>query len=298
MEFTNEADSLSFDSVNDNINEPFDWNNEKCNILGYYSNFCRHNFLDINPPKIEIGNSTNSYSYSNCYDFDSVEKKTLKEDITKNPEGITEISEGIKNKIFRISKEEKRKKFGRKKGREIDSENDDNTHTKYAHDNINRKIQVHFLNFLIFFINEILMSFKTKKKFLNIDYKNKKVVTKNNVENLKISEIGQILRQDISTKYRKLYQIDKNINNKVYLEVIKNENINKILSETYINIFRNIYYKNKKDLNDYGLNIKLSKNVKTFEDLLKKHNQDSKYIKKIKDLVKEIYLPRKLFIHN
>ena len=129
-------------------------------------------------------------------------------------------------------------------------------------------------------------------------------VKKETVEKLKSKEIGQILRQNISTKYKKQYKEDKGKNNKLYLEVTKNaeyDSIRKILSETYINIFRNFYYLNKKDLNVYGLNITLSNNVKTYKDLLEnlsKQSEDDKYIEKIKEIVNECYLPKKRFINN
>ena len=133
-----------------------------------------------------------------------------------------------------------------------------------------------------------------KKSFLKIVYSDIRDIKKENFKNLKSKEIGQILRQKISTKYKKQYKDDKEKNNKLYLEVIKYDSIRKILSETYINIFRNFYYINKRDLNDYGLNIKLSNNVKTYQNLLDKNIYDNKCIERIKEKVQEYYLPMKL----
>ena len=221
---------------------------------------------------------------------------------TNKSENISENKLGkFKKKIFEISKEQRDKKeisikkeikAGRKRKREIDDENNGKTHTKDAYDNINRKIQVHFINFLIDSINEILENNGIKKKFLDIDYNIKKNVKNVNVENLKTKEIGQILCEDISTKNKNQYKIDKTINKNLYSEIIKKDAIRKILSEKYINIFNNIYYKNKRDLNDYGLNIKLSNKVKTYQDLLDKNNKNSEYIEKINIFVKEYYLPK------
>ena len=192
------------------------------------------------------------------------------------------------NKFFDIRKV---KKIGRKRYRDNQKEGE-KCHSKYSYDNIIRKIQVDFQNFLICFINDILMKFGIKKKFLNIGYENKKLIKKEYVESLKSIEIGQILNQNISTKYRKQFKEDKDKNNKLYLEVIKYDGIRKILSEKYINIFRNFYYKNKRDLNDYGLNIKLSNEVKTYQDLLDKNSKNSEYIEKINIFVKKYYLPK------
>ena len=224
--------------------------------------------------------------------------KRAKTEFEKTSEVTTKITE-IKNKIFRIKKVQKVKKVKRvgRKRKGDHQNNDEKVHSKYDKDNIHRKIQINFIKFLFLLINEILINFGIKQKFLNIDYKNKKVVTKDNVENLKTTEIGQILRQDISTKYKKKFKIDKEINNKLYLKVIKNESIKNILAEKYINIFRNLYYKNKRNLNDYGLDIKLSDKVKTYKDFLDKYSEDSEYVKKIKNIVKYCYLPQK-FVTN
>ena len=194
----------------------------------------------------------------------------------------------IANKIFEIKKEIKEKRAGRKRKR--DNENINKIHSKYDYDNIMRKIQVHYQNFLLSFINEILKHFGVNQKFLNIDYNSKKDIKLKNIENLKSKEIGEILRQNISPKYREKYKNDKEINNKLYLEVIKYDNIRKILSEKYINIFRNFYYKNKRDLNDYGLNIQLSNNVKTYQDLLEKYSKESDYREKIINYGKKCYI--------
>ena len=246
------------------------------------------------------------------YELNELDDYTYKEiddnnmTMTNESTDISEKNIILKNIIFGIKKEKKEKKaLGRK--RKIDNTKNEKTHThsKYDYDNIIRKIQVHFQNFLISFTNEILIHFGfNNKRFLNIEYNNKKDIKKETVEKLKSKEIGQILRQNISTKYKKQYKEDKGKNNKLYLEVTKNaeyDSIRKILSETYINIFRNFYYLNKKDLNDYGLNITLSNNVKTYKDLLEnlsKQSEDDKYIEKIKEIVNECYLPKKRFINN
>ena len=230
-----------------------------------------------------------SLNESNNKDFvltkDEFFLNNLFEQPKKNPEN--------KKKYFKIIKQ-------RKVGRKRKNYNGviEKTHSKYDFDNIIRKIQVHFHNFLISFINEILINYGIKKKFLNTDYKNKKNVKKQHVDELKSKEIGEILCQNLSTKYRKQYKIDKYKNIKLYWEVIENESIKRILSEPYIYIFRNFYYKNKRDLSEYNLNVVLSSKVKTYKDFLKDCNKDSEYIEKIEKIVKKCYLPKKIFIQK
>ena len=289
----NELDSLLLDSENI-ISTPIFYESEPDDSVNFsslnYFTFPIDNFSDSYPfeKEKEFINIPDSYnSVSNSYSYCFLNNLPSKKEPIKETEGSMKNTE-INEKIFVIKKVKKDKKVGRK--RKGDFQKDEKVHSKYDKDNINRKVQVHFLNFLQNFVNEILIKFGFEKRFLNIDYKHKKVVTKNNVESLKKKEIGQILSQNISTKYKNLYQINKEINHKLYLEVIEIETLRKLLSEKYINIFRNIYYKNKRDLNDYGLNIQLSDNVKTYEDLLKKNIEDSDYIEKLNNLVKYCYL--------
>ena len=117
---------------------------------------------------------------------------------------------------------------------------------------------------------------------------------------MKTKEIGKILCQNISPKFSKIFNIDKENNKKLYEKVIKNENIKNLLSETYIKMFRDYYYKNIKELNVYNLNIKLSENIKTFDHFLndKVHPKDDYYKKRINEIIEKYYLPKKLFIHN
>ena len=201
-----------------------------------------------------------------------------------------------KNKIFDISKEKKTKRVGRKRMREQNG--GVKSHTKYDQDNVIRKIQVDFYKFLVCFINDILKNFGTNEKFLKISYEYIKKVKKENIELFKSTEIGKILSQKISTKYRKIFQDGEDKNNKLYLEVTKIDKIKRILSETSIKIFRDYYYKNKKDLSIYDLNIKISNKVKTYKHLLENNRKDALYIKKLEEIVDKFYLPKTKFVLN
>ena len=207
---------------------------------------------------------------------------------------ISSIIENKKtfNKLFEVKKEISlsgnnsteytRKKRGRKKERENKSQ----THDKYWMDNMLRKIQNHFLSFIIFFINDILEALNYKQRFLKLDQTFKINIKKDFVESLKKKTIAEIIDNKISTKYKK--KID---NKKIYEELKDKEDLKVLFKENYLVLFKNIYYENKKIINlkKYGIEkeIKLSKEVKFYEDLLKKEafNEDNEYIRNINECI-------------
>lgn len=205
-------------------------------------------------------------------------------------------------KLYYIEENEKRitinKKRGRgRKGALIQSKK---IHDKYSNDNLLRKIQIHYINFIVDFVNDILENLKYEQRFFRLKYKMKKNVKNENIKLLKQQSIGELLCNKISLKYRKK---DENSNKKVY-EIIKQDSIlNKILSENYLKLFKKIYYKSNKIINlkEYGLdkNIVFSKNVKMFKDLLKNNqsfDKDKEYIKNINECVAQNYIPDLKFL--
>lgn len=181
----------------------------------------------------------------------------------------------------------------RKRGRQRTINNENiKMHDKFSTDNLLRKIQVHYISFIVSFLNEILEQLDFKQQFLKLDYVFKKNVNMKFVESLKQKNLGEIICNKISSKYKK----DENANLIIYEEVKKNEVLNNIFSENYLKFFKKIYYKNKKNINlkEYGLDkdIKLSKKVKLFDDLLKGKNAsdiDKEYQKKINECAIQNY---------
>ena len=187
-----------------------------------------------------------------------------------------------------------KKKFNiwekKKRGREIKgNKNKLNCHDKNSSDNLLRKIQVHYISFIISFINEILENLGCNQKFFKLDYKFKFNIKKEFVESLKTKNIGEIICNEISSKYKE----DSNYNKKIYEQIKENEVLKKIFSEKYLVIFRKVYYQNKDEiyLSEYGLDkkIKLSKKVEMFNDLYNKINSKNQYTKNIKDFVLQKY---------
>lgn len=223
-----------------------------------------------------------------------------------------ENSEEIQNKLYcvqqhgHVSKKtnkfailNKKRKRGKKKTK---NQKYIRTHTKNTSDNILRKIQVHYLTFIVDYLNDILKSCNIKKQFLKFDYKLKKQINKDNIEFLKHKNIGDIVcYMKISNKYKQ-YQ-DKSYNKKLYEIIKENQLLNKVFSENYLTLFKKVYYANKRiiNLNEYGFNkeIILSDKVKTIKDLLLKNRDDQKmYNNNINGCIIQNFLSNSIFSVN
>jgi len=235
----------------------------------------------FSPRKKDAKNEENNIDEKKLYYINTNSEKS-----TKTQTSI------IKKNIFNVKNEQEqeqeqnltKKKRGR--SRKVKNSQDLNSklkiHDKHSMDNLLRKIQVHYLSFIISYINDILKELNYKEQFLKIDYNFKKTINKDFMENLKTKKISDIVCIDISSKYKK----DKNVNRNIYEKIKGYEIINNILNLNYLAPF-DIYYKSKKNINleDYGLDkeIILSAKTKMYKDLLKEsiNNKDKDYIENL-----------------
>ena len=163
------------------------------------------------------------------------------------------------------------------------------THDIYSADNIFRRIQTHFSSFIADFHNVIFSKlglFEGKEKLIKISYK---VIEGMKIKNFNIylkMSVREILEKDTNHKY-------KNKNNNLILKKLENKEIAKeLLSETYKNLFINIYYKNRRTVNlgKYGI-IELPKDkVEMYEDFIEKNRGNETYVQRIDE-----YIRKKIF---
>lgn len=175
-------------------------------------------------------------------------------------------------------------------------------HDKFKSDNIQRKIQNHYMNFIVSFINEVLINLGYQERLYFLSYKIKLNITKYYFLNLQGKNIEDILCNEISPKYNSK---SKFINLSIIQKIKNNPVIKSILSDSYLGLFKRIYYKSirKINLNYYGFNkeIILSKNVKLYQDLLNKSNDtfiDENYRKRMNECVARKFLLNSIFICN
>ena len=218
------------------------------------------------------------------------------EDLLFPPFPNTYYSEDILKDLYLL--EEPKKVIGKKRGKKSELENDVNykEHTRYKADNVNRKIKVDSLNSLITFLNCIMLAFGLDYSFKNLDYYYKKTIKKGHpIFDLKIfksKKIKDILSEaPISRKYTKLSKTyNKNIIEQIEANV-HNQYLLNLLNQNYLFFFKNIYYKNLEKICINDKEIDLTKNVKTFKDIIKSSsNEDIKYKEELEKKANKYYI--------
>ena len=188
----------------------------------------------------------------------------------------------------------------------FESNNDSNKsviyrkHDRNEKDNILTKIQIHYRNFLVSFINETII-----KIIINEYYNSKDLEKIKHIKEYLFNNIDQHFKSNIKKEYMifaesnkikdfispsssrcKQYNIE-NKNQKIMENVISlnNKILNKILNSEYLDYF-DLYYNNKRKINlsedNSNFNLELSDNIKLFDDLISRYLDDEKYISNMK----------------
>ena len=132
-------------------------------------------------------------------------------------------------------------KTAKKRGRERNKESKKDEHTALSIDNIERKIQNHFLNFIISFLNDCVLAFFKFQKFtfLKFSYSEKIKVSFGYMKKIKTSTINDLIENiDVSKKYK---HPDKNTN-KMNLKALSEYHwFHQILEIKYLELFFDYY---------------------------------------------------------
>ena len=166
----------------------------------------------------------------------------------------------------------------KKKGRKGNEDAKREIHDSKTYDNIIRKIQTHFLNFIISFLDDCIRAFSLNDKeysFKKFDYKKKSDVLSENfnlLKNVSIRDIWNSMK--ISKKY-KICNENWNEENKNNLSKL-NEKFKDIFDINYLELFH-YYYNNEQPLEKVCISEKtiIVYKAKSFYYLLEK-NKDSK----------------------
>lgn len=263
------------------------------------------NIFPISPGGLKVqSNQINSYEYifSKINSLTKIpnEIKLILCSSTKHETNESDNSIGIK--VVKNANDESKSLLNKKRRK---------PHTKYYRDNIKRKIQVNYLNFLVNFINLIIRVLSKKYSGFNDEFENKKIGDKYQFKKLNYGKFAMKTDNDSfnSLKSKKLLEIitlntnGKNKNNKndeVYKNLFKiKHKLEKILNQSYLEFFPIYYQKeNYTNLKKYGLDIDISlENLKRFDFFIKKEKQKikelenkEKYEKGIEESIRENFM--------
>ena len=279
-------------------------NEEQFCILNFNANILRDraNNSYLSYKSINQNSMENSYNSLPIFDWEEEKKRSnnsIDEDINENLYILHPKDKPSKSSIKFESKKFLKQKRGKKRKQQEINKGYIKIHDKYRIDNVLRKIQVHYITFIVSFINDILENLGISQRFLYLNYSIKKNVKIEYINSLKNKDVGKILCNKISDKYKK----DQNINFENYNKVKDNEIMKKFFSINYSLLFKNIYYNSIKsiDLKEYGFNISLSDNVKMFEDLIKdieKKDISGEYKENIIKCARKYFFPLKFKIKD
>ena len=173
-------------------------------------------------------------------------------------------------------------------------------HDRNEKDNIITKIQIHYRNFLISFINEVIQKVifedcyisKRFDKILNlkeylfnkIDHHFKSNTKREDMqfaESLKIKELispSVALCKKYNIENKNKYIMEK-------IEALNNPILNQLLNNKYL-VFFDLYYNGKRNINIkeglYSIDLELSHKIKLFNDLIGNYQDDEKYTANLK----------------
>jgi hypothetical protein len=210
---------------------------------------------------------------------------------TNSIPNLSEDVEKISNSIFnnnakgtRENKDRKSDMFtvetfnNKKRGRTATNQNKRKKHDRYFEDNIITKIQVHYLTFIINFINVCNPLKGERNQLKQFNHEDKRNTNSAHIKELEDSSIYDLLINiPVSDKYtRGNDDANKKITDKLSKD--KDDFFNKLFKMNYIEFF-DYYYNNNKPLKNIIINnktIKLSTKTETFYELIKKIRQKYK----------------------
>ena len=242
-------------------------------------------------------NSESSYKIiKNSKDQDSI-NMAIQNNFLEDSLPYMEIPEKIlenKNEAKKFKVEFTTKKRGRKpKNMDSICSKNKKEHAADEWDNVLRKIQVHFLNFIISFLNDIIYNHLKKKDkfFLKFSYSAKENIKFEHVEKLKKYNIKELIENlDVSSKYKsKKLEETENINMRKLKDLSEYNWFNEFINKNILELFE-IYYNNKKPLESIyfnGKEIVNLKEAKNFYFLLQKYK---KYEEKLIEAAERVYL--------
>ena len=173
-----------------------------------------------------------------------------------------------------------------------------NRHSRYKRDNILRKIQIHYLTFLVKFANYKIKKSLSKDHplFTDLAHYIKKNIKRNFVNKIKHSKIGEVLKNEASTKSKLVKFSNEEIFDSVYNT---SKEMKKLLNINYLVFFREVYAADLFESSTYLTRYyRVPLKIEILEDFFKdelykfgeeNNEKDIKYVEHIKEICKKEY---------
>lgn len=215
----------------------------------------------------------------------SIKKNSSKDSIT-NSQSI-QSNTSLNNFLFLNNKR------GRPKKNNENIFSNKKKHSRLSVDNIIRKIQVHYLTFLVKYVNYFLRKYLIKPfpTFSQLSYELKKNINKGFRQSLENKKIGEILKNKESIKNK---NSNENISNKDVFDYVYNANIEikKLLNINYLIFFKEVYASCIFDIATYTTKrYKIPKTIKKITGLFEE--DDEIYNGKIYEVCKYKFIKHK-----
>ena len=263
-------DNLSYYEINEIILNNID-------LLSRYNSIYNIVKKDTNTNSV-LSNSNESIIFKNT---SSLFEKNMNNSIT-NSSSLKNLfeSNNLLKPLFETTLN--KKTTSTKRGRKSDLNRNTKKHSATDEDNLTRKIQVHYLSFIINFVNDVIKSMINMKNpplFKFLAYEIKKNVNSKYVYELKSKNISDILQLKVSPKI-KIH--DESANEKIYQKVIDMcPFLNDFFQQNYLMFFKDYYCRNNTIFEVNGKTIQISSRTKSFIDLIKKYDKYKNNLKYI-----------------
>ena len=256
---------------------------------------------DNNEKSLDNFNSMNNYPFNifkdkiASFDFDEINNeelylinKYLSSD-KKNESIESTDSKPKSTQELLISKKRKNNNKSKRK----------KEHSKFEKDNVMKKLNIHFISFIVKYVNFNIKNFISKKHplFANLSYNFKKKLNNSTFNELKTMTIGEVLKKEGSNKNKRniVYQKD---DNEILFNSIYQTDLKDLLDINYIDFFRQVYTRSTEhNISVLFQKYKAPKNIQFFDDFIKSEvEKDKIYGELYKERLK--YISKSEFISD
>ena len=232
-------------------------------------------------------NENDEINYEDLYFINKLQISDKKNESTSCTDGKLKNNESY----FLSKKRNNHVKYKRKK-----------QHSKFDKDNIMKKLNIHYISFIVKYVNFNIQRFISRKHplFANLCYEFKKKLNSTTFNKLKNMTLGEVLKNEGSNKNKRNMIYEKDENEKLFRSVYETE-LKNLLDINYIEFFKQVYSKTSpldKIKLDFYKKFKAPKKILFLDDFIKKEVEKDKingelYKKRIKLLTKNEFIKDK-----